>query len=198
MILRFITYLMVTMFLMNVVPTWGYAAPESETTEQKALEETRKAAESGNPEAQFQLGNTYYLGKGGKADTEKAKLWFEKAAQQNHVEAQANLGVLLYMGATQEKDIANAVEWFQKAALQGHAGARKHLGILYDTGQGVPPEIQSKVFEPFFTTKDIGKGTGLGLSLVYEIVQRHKGEITLQSGIGKGTTFFVRCPLLER
>lgn len=140
MILRFITYLMVTMLLMNVVPTWGHAASASETTEQKALEEIRKAAESGNPEAQFQLGNTYYLGKGGKADAEKAKLWFEKAAQQNHVEAQANLGVLLYMGATQEKDIANAVEWFQKAALQGHAGARKHLGILYDTGQGVPAD----------------------------------------------------------
>lgn len=140
MIFRFIAYLTVAMLLVGVIPARSYALSDSEAKVQKELEETRKAAESGNPEAQFQLGNFYYLGKGSKADAEQAKLWFEKAALQNHVEAQANLGVMLFQGATDEKEIAKAVEWFQKAALQGHAGARKHLGILYDTGQGVPAD----------------------------------------------------------
>ncbi len=103
----------------------------------REMEETLKAARAGDPEAQFKIGNFHYLGKGDKADTAQARIWFEKAALQNHVEAQASLGVLLYMGATREQDITKAVEWFQKAAQQGHAGARKHLGILYDTGQGV-------------------------------------------------------------
>ncbi len=66
---------------------------------------------------------------------------------------------------------------------------------IQDTGQGIPKEIVSKIFEPFFTTKEIGKGTGLGLSLVFEIVQKHEGKITVDSEIEKGTTFKVCLPL---
>ena len=65
---------------------------------------------------------------------------------------------------------------------------------VQDTGQGISPEIQSKIFNPFFTTKEIGKGTGLGLSLVYEIVKKHDGNISLDSELGKGTTFHVFLP----
>ncbi|MBI3307680.1 MAG: PAS domain S-box protein [Candidatus Omnitrophica bacterium] len=64
-----------------------------------------------------------------------------------------------------------------------------------DTGQGIPPEIRSKIFNPFFTTKDIGKGTGLGLSLVYEIVEKHQGVIRFDSEVGKGTVFQLFLPL---
>jgi signal transduction histidine kinase len=66
---------------------------------------------------------------------------------------------------------------------------------VQDTGQGIPPEIKSKIFEPFFTTKDIGKGTGLGLSLVYEIVQKHEGQIKVDTEVGVGTVFCIRLPL---
>jgi two-component system NtrC family sensor kinase len=65
-----------------------------------------------------------------------------------------------------------------------------------DTGCGISKENQSKVFEPFFTTKEVGKGTGLGLSISYEIIQRHKGEITFESKAGKGTTFTIRIPII--
>jgi len=66
---------------------------------------------------------------------------------------------------------------------------------LSDTGHGMPEEIRSKVFEPFFTTKDFGKGTGLGLTVVKGIIDEHGGTITVESVVGKGTTFWVRFPL---
>jgi PAS domain S-box-containing protein len=67
-----------------------------------------------------------------------------------------------------------------------------------DTGQGIPPEIQSRVFEPFFTTKaDIG-GTGLGLSTAYAIIMRHGGTVTFKSQPGQGTTFRIVLPAVEQ
>ncbi|MBF0421385.1 MAG: tetratricopeptide repeat protein [Magnetococcales bacterium] len=116
-----------------------YAATTPAESGSVDVEALQKAAATGNPDAEFKLGNFYYLGDGKnqKPDAVRAKLWFEKAALKNHAEAQASLGVLLYMGADQDKDIIKAEEWFRKAADQGHSGARKHLGILYDTGRGV-------------------------------------------------------------
>jgi PAS domain S-box-containing protein len=67
---------------------------------------------------------------------------------------------------------------------------------ISDTGHGIPKESLNRIFEPFFTTKEVGKGTGLGLSITYEIVQKHHGEITAESEVGKGTTFTVRIPIV--
>ena len=67
---------------------------------------------------------------------------------------------------------------------------------IHDTGTGIPEHIRSRVFEPFFTTKPVGQGTGQGLALAHTvIVQRHKGQIWFESGVGTGTTFFVQLPL---
>ena len=62
---------------------------------------------------------------------------------------------------------------------------------IEDSGTGIPPEVLPKIFEPFFTTKPVGKGTGLGLAVVYGIVQRHGGHITVNSMMGNGTTFSI-------
>ena len=68
---------------------------------------------------------------------------------------------------------------------------------LTDTGCGMPEEILGKLFEPFFTTKPVGKGTGLGLSVSHGIVKHFGGHIDVKSIVGKGTSFFVRLPLVE-
>jgi two-component system NtrC family sensor kinase len=60
-----------------------------------------------------------------------------------------------------------------------------------DNGVGIPEENMKKLFTPFFTTKPIGKGTGLGLAIIYGIVKMHRGQINVQSQIGRGTTFTV-------
>lgn len=65
-----------------------------------------------------------------------------------------------------------------------------------DTGFGIPKEKLDRLFEPFFTTKN--KGTGLGLSLCMSIVQRHNGNISVQSEEGVGTTFIVSFPVIDR
>lgn len=66
-----------------------------------------------------------------------------------------------------------------------------------DNGVGIDKDTQGKVFEPFFTTKEVGKGTGLGLSMVYGMVKRHDGHITLESEPGRGSIFNVYLPLAE-
>ena len=68
---------------------------------------------------------------------------------------------------------------------------------ISDTGKGIPEENLSKIFDPFFTTKEVGKGTGLGLNVAYNIIEKHKGTIDVESTVGKGATFAIKLPLGE-
>ncbi len=68
---------------------------------------------------------------------------------------------------------------------------------IQDTGSGIPADVIGRIFDPFFTTKAIGVGTGLGLSISHSIVTDLGGEISVQSEVGKGTTFRVVLPALR-
>lgn len=75
------------------------------------------------------------------------------------------------------------------------AGAAGRVAFsVRDTGVGIPEELRERVFDPFFSTKSDTKGVGLGLAVVYGIVQRHEGTISVKSAPGAGTTFTIEIP----
>ena len=74
------------------------------------------------------------------------------------------------------------------------ASGKKAIDILVsDNGKGISKENMPRVFEPFFTTKETG--TGLGMSVTYGLIQQHGGAISLESEIGRGTTFTITLPV---
>jgi signal transduction histidine kinase len=68
------------------------------------------------------------------------------------------------------------------------------LAEIWDTGPGIPPDLQDRIFEPFFTTKAPGQGLGLGLDNAMRIVRKHRGHLSVRSDPGS-TCFRVRLPL---
>ena len=80
-----------------------------------------------------------------------------------------------------------------KIVVESSNGDGKDILIkIIDTGIGIPPEEQKRIFEPFYTTKK--KGLGIGLSIAEKIIRTHRGEISIESREGKGTTITVLLP----
>ena len=90
----------------------------------------------------------------------------------------------------------NAIEATPHGEIRVTTSMEQHLAevTIQDTGRGMAKEVVDRVFEPFYTTK-VG-GSGLGMVFVHQIVEEHRGEIALNSQVGKGTTVTIRLPLL--
>jgi len=82
--------------------------------------------------------------------------------------------------------------WLRTRALP--ASSQVELQVR-DDGMGIPPDIMHRIFEPFLTTKESGKGVGLGLAIAKGIVERHHGQIQVDSQLGRGTTFHIFLPV---
>lgn len=94
-------------------------------------------------------------------------------------------------------EIAAGNVTFDPSYARTHLDARAgpYVGVtVSDTGSGIPPGILDRIFEPFFTTKEEGQGTGLGLSTSLAIVKSHRGFISTDSEVGKGSAFTLYLP----
>ena len=101
----------------------------------------QKAAQQGNPEAQYQLGNLYEDSRLPQNYSEALR-WYEKAAQKGLAKAQVRLGNLYNRGLGVAQNHSEAVLWFGKAALQNNAEAQYSLGLMYALGKGFPKNDQ--------------------------------------------------------
>lgn len=101
----------------------------------------RRAAEGGDAQSQYQLGQMYRDGNGCPRDAVEAAKWFRKAAETGLADAQNELGLIYLRGAGVSPDTTEAAKWFAKAAEQGHAHAQHALGQLYRKGSGVPQDF---------------------------------------------------------
>lgn len=77
----------------------------------------------------------------------------------------------------------------------GRHGAYARIS-LSDTGTGMTEETIASIFDPFFSTRNSGEGAGLGLAIAYGVVKQHNGYITVESEVGKGSTFCIYLPLM--
>lgn len=106
-----------------------------------ALIRLENAAERGNPEAIYQLGQMYLSGNGIKQDVRRAVALYKTAADQGYAPAQHEMGVFYEKGTVVPRNVTAAFDWYRKAAEQGNANAQNNLGTLYLEGRAVPQDV---------------------------------------------------------
>jgi len=82
--------------------------------------------------------------------------------------------------------------------LKSWCAADKVCFSIADNGSGIPDELSNRIFDPFFTTREVGAGTGMGLAVVYDIVKKYGGSITVKEATGGGALFAIEFPLSSR
>jgi len=101
----------------------------------------KERAETGDADAQLQLGRAYYEGKGVVQSYAEAAKWYRKAAEQGLTSAQLTIGRMFENGDGVLKDAAQAVAWYRKAAEQGDASGQYNLGLMIAKEQGAPKDF---------------------------------------------------------
>jgi TPR repeat protein len=105
--------------------------------DRKKFEETKAKAETGDAQAQGDLGHCYYDGEGVIKDVAEAVKWYRKAAEQGNGRGENGLGLCYLKGNGVTKDVVEALKWIRKAAEQGDPRGETSLGFCYENGEGV-------------------------------------------------------------
>jgi len=95
------------------------------------------------------------------------------------------------------QNAAQAIDQQGTITIATHADETQVYVKITDTGNGILPEDLPQIFNPGFTTQSDGVGKGLGLSIVYNVIQKHHGEIRADSEIGKGTEITIALPIKQ-
>lgn len=103
-----------------------------------ALKEWLPAAEQGDANALFNLGQLYRLGQGVPKDVLKAEEYYRRAAEKGHIGAQGNLGTLYYFAVPNAPRVEDALKWWQRAAVKGDARSQYMLGVVFFNGKEMP------------------------------------------------------------
>ena len=111
----------------------------------EALKWYKKAADLENPEAQYDIGELYWNGKGVKQDYAEAVKWYKKAAELGNATAQNDIGWCYQKGYGVKQDYAEALKWYRKAAEKGNITAPNNIGWLYQNGYGVKQDYAEAV-----------------------------------------------------
>jgi hypothetical protein len=139
-------------------------SPENDTS--KKLEALRSLAESGDAQAQFELGLKFYKGEEVALDAKVAFTFWKKSADQGHAFAQNNLSILYAQGDGVTRSDAMAFFWCKKSAIQGNAYGQLNLGKHYAKGIGV--KIDNDAAE-IWLTKAAAQGNSEALNFMMEI-----------------------------
>jgi signal transduction histidine kinase len=126
----------------------------------------------------------------------------EKELEPDLPEADCLLGEINQVIMNLIINAAQAVREFKKVGEMGEITIRTRSSKddwieieIEDDGGGMSPDVGARIFEPFFTTKELGVGSGQGMAIAHAvIVGKHKGELTFDTQLGKGTTFKIRLP----
>ena len=110
--------------------------------EDQDIEDIRKAAEEGNPEAQVELGAKHYLGMGAPQDYREALKWYLLAAEQGNAQAQFAVGRAYAQGEGTRQNYYLAAYWYRKAAEQGYVNGQVALADKYERGLGVAQDMK--------------------------------------------------------
>ena len=93
------------------------------------------------------------------------------------------------------RNAAQAIEEQGTITITTYSDQEQVYVSISDTGKGIPPDVLPRIYDPGFTTQSGGVGKGLGLSIVYNIIQKHHGDIKVDSEVGKGTEVTISLPI---
>src|SRR3954471_25096463 len=183
---------MILKYLVAAAIIGGAAAPLSAQSVKAGIEAWQRAdyagavaiwrplAENGDPDAEFNLGQAYRLGRGVPINLAAAKTWFERAARQGHVDAQTTLGLLLFQNGEQ----LQGLKWLKQAAEQGEPRALLVYGTALYNGDGL---TQDRVLGYAYVSRAAAQGLAPAketldqLDRLMPVTDRQKGVALAQS-----------------